>query len=273
MTASSPSLTQIDPTPAQLHRFDTLAKVAARAESMALDFFARRSDLLREHKSHTDFVTEADRAVENCIRAAIAEHHPDDTVVGEELGGQSAASYWLVDPIDGTSNFLSGLPLWSISIAYIENNHPTLGVVSMPMLGRCLLGGRGFDLCEIGDKSPATGSASLVFGIGQNEHWSSDRRDLIEDCIRSIGLTGISLGSCATSLALVASGELAGYAEGHVGFWDIAAGVALCEAAQVPVSFLANTKTSGSFVAAGPSLIQPDIFAITQFGSTRSKEN
>lgn len=254
-------------TQGQLHRFDTLAKIASRAEVMALDFFARRSDLLRVNKSHSDFVTEADEAVENCIRAAIAKHHPNDTVVGEEFGGEASTSYWLIDPIDGTSNFLSGLPLWSISIAYIEDNHPTFGLVSIPMLGRCLLGGNGFDLHEVGKNQSTSGGASLVFGIGRNEHWSSDRREKIESCIKPEGLTGVSLGSCATSLALVASGELAGYAEGHVGFWDIAAGVALCEAAHVPVSFSANEQKNGSFVAAGPSLIQPVVFEITQFGT------
>ncbi len=263
---SSPHLAQ--PTPAQRHRFDTLAKIAARAEVVALEFFARRSDLTRVNKSPSDFVTEADQTVESCIREAIAEHHPHDTVVGEELGGEEASSYWLVDPIDGTSNFLSGLPLWSISIAYIENNHPTLGVVSMPMLGRCLYGGKGFDLHEIGTKLSTAGGSSLVFGIGHNEHWPSNRRILIEERIKSDGLTGVSLGSCATSLALVASGELAGYAEGYVGFWDIAAGVALCEAANVPVSFVANSRKSASFVAAGPAPIQPDVFVITQTGAT-----
>ncbi len=272
MTAPTANQLPIDQTQSHAQRFETLAKVATRAEKLALEFFSRRSELLRLNKSHTDFVTEADRAVENCIRSAIAEFYPDDTVVGEEMGGEITSSYWLVDPIDGTSNFLSGLPLWSISIAYIEDHHPVLGAVSMPMLGRCLLGGRGFDLQEIRGQTINAGGASLVFGIGRNEHWARDRRDLIEDCIKSEGLTGVSLGSCATSLALAASGELAGYAEGNVGFWDIAAGIALCEAAQVPISFFANGQTNSSFVVAGPSTIQPDVFAITNWGEKRSNE-
>ncbi|MEM5478004.1 inositol monophosphatase [Pacificibacter sp. AS14] len=253
-------------TPLQEHqkRFDTLVEIAAQAEIVARDFFARRDVLILEQKSPTDFVTDADRAVERCIRLEIAKSFPNDFVVGEELGGQEGQSYWLVDPIDGTSNFLSGLPLWAISIAYIENGHPIFGLVSIPMLNRCLLGGQAFGLQDLGRRRGAACGASKVFGIGYNEHWPPNRRELIEAQLRSHGLSSLTLGSCATSLALVASGELAGYAEGNVGYWDVAGGIALCEAANVSVSYAATSGKKSTFIAAGSASIQPLIYDITK---------
>ncbi|MBU2936497.1 MULTISPECIES: inositol monophosphatase family protein [Pacificibacter] len=254
------------PTTPQEHRkrFDTLVEIAAQAEIVAREFFVRRDALILEHKSLTDFVTDADRAVERCIRLEIAKSFPDDLVVGEEFGGREGQSYWLVDPIDGTSNFLSGLPLWAISIAYIENGHPIFGSVSIPMLNRCLLGGQGFGLKDSGRCRGDACGASKVFGIGYNEHWPPSRRELIEAQLRSQGLSSLTLGSCATSLALVASGELAGYAEGNVGYWDVAGGIALCEAANVSVSYAATSGKKSTFVAAGPVSIQPLIYDITK---------
>jgi myo-inositol-1(or 4)-monophosphatase len=268
MLSSRPSTPSLE----TQHRFDALAQIAECAEIVALDFFKCRGDLIRENKSSTDFVSEADRAVERCIRSQIAKVYPDDLVVGEELGGEKGSAYWLIDPIDGTSNFLSGLPLWAISIAYVEDGRPTLGAVSIPLLSRCLVGGLGHPLQDIG-RSQATAGTSLVFGIGKNEHWPTDRRDQIEALLHPNGLTALTLGSCATSLALVASGELAGYAEGHVGFWDIAAGVALCEAANVPVSFAATAGKQSSFVAAGPASVQKDVFNITCLKQQKQNTN
>ncbi|RSM74553.1 histidinol-phosphatase [Kibdelosporangium aridum] len=97
----------------------------------------RAQDLKVAHKPDRSPVTDADMAVEDAIRALITEHHPDDHIAGEERGGEVVAGRtWLVDPIDGTKNFLRGVPVWATLISLVIDGQPVLGVVSAPALGR-----------------------------------------------------------------------------------------------------------------------------------------
>jgi len=94
-------------------------------------------DLKVERKPDRTPVTDADLAVEDRIRALLAEQRPDDVVVGEERGGTAGAGRsWLIDPIDGTKNFLRGVPAWGTLIALLVDGRPVVGVASAPALGR-----------------------------------------------------------------------------------------------------------------------------------------
>ncbi|CAM3620947.1 histidinol-phosphatase [Kibdelosporangium persicum] len=97
----------------------------------------RAQDLKVSRKPDRTPVTDADTAVEDAIRALIARHHPDDQVAGEERGGEiGRGRTWVIDPIDGTKNFLRGVPAWATLISLVINGHPVVGVVSAPALGR-----------------------------------------------------------------------------------------------------------------------------------------
>jgi histidinol-phosphatase len=97
----------------------------------------RAMDLRVDTKPDRTPVTDADRAVEQALRAAIREERPDDAVYGEEFGGElSAGRQWILDPIDGTANFLRGVPVWATLIALAVDGVPVVGVVSAPALGR-----------------------------------------------------------------------------------------------------------------------------------------
>ena len=85
-----------------------------------------------EQKGHQDYVSEADRNIEVMIRDKIFEAFPDDVVLGEELGGQTGDSLWVVDPIDGTSNFVRGQNFWCVSISYLRDGKPVVGVIYAP---------------------------------------------------------------------------------------------------------------------------------------------
>ena len=95
-------------------------------------------DLQVETKPDSTPVTEADKAVEQYIREQLAVLRPHDGVIGEEHQdtGLDANRQWIIDPIDGTKNYLRGVPVWGTLIALVENGVPTLGVVSAPALGR-----------------------------------------------------------------------------------------------------------------------------------------
>ena len=111
-------------------------RLADAADAITATRF-RAHDLAVERKPDRTPVTDADVAVEDAIRAVLAAERPDDVVMGEERGGTlDAARVWVLDPIDGTKNFLRGVPIWATLIALVVDGVPVVGVVSAPALGR-----------------------------------------------------------------------------------------------------------------------------------------
>ncbi len=97
----------------------------------------RAADLVVDRKPDRSPVTDADTAVEDAVRAILAAERPDDGILGEERGGSlGAGRTWLLDPIDGTKNFLRGNPVWATLIALVDGGEPVVGVVSSPALPR-----------------------------------------------------------------------------------------------------------------------------------------
>ena len=110
--------------------------LAADADLVSLDRF-RAADLVVTTKPDRTPVTDADQAVERSIRSGIEAARPDDSILGEEYGTQGSGSrQWIIDPIDGTANFLRGVPIWGTLIALAIDGVPIVGVVSAPALGK-----------------------------------------------------------------------------------------------------------------------------------------
>jgi histidinol-phosphatase len=114
-------------------------RLADLADSMTTTRFLA-NDLVVDRKPDRTPVTDADTAVEDAIRAELALVRPDDTIVGEERGGDLGSNVggrvWVLDPIDGTKNFLRGNPVWATLIALVDGGTPVVGVVSSPALPR-----------------------------------------------------------------------------------------------------------------------------------------
>src|SRR2546423_2512775 len=113
-------------------------KIARKAGELAHDYFSRRGALAVETKGAQDYVSQADRAVETLIRAELAQEFPDDAFLGEETAASFAGGeerIWIVDPIDGTHNFLRGAHYYCVSIAYVEQGRREIGVVFDPEHG------------------------------------------------------------------------------------------------------------------------------------------
>jgi histidinol-phosphatase len=124
--------------------------LADLADAISLDRY-QAQDLVVTTKPDSTPVTDADRAVETAIREAISTHRSDDGLLGEEFGSDKGAStrYWVIDPIDGTKNFMRGVPIWATLIALVEidssgNEEVIVGVVSAPALSRRWSAARGF---------------------------------------------------------------------------------------------------------------------------------
>ncbi len=122
--------------PGYAHDLDLAHRLADAADAITTARF-RALDLAVERKPDRTPVTDADTAVEDAIRALLASERPSDAVLGEERGGSAATGRaWVLDPIDGTKNFLRGVPVWATLVALVEDGDPVLGLISAPLLGR-----------------------------------------------------------------------------------------------------------------------------------------
>ena len=121
-----------------MNDLDVALRAADAADAVSLAGFTERSFVV-EHKADASEVTAIDRATEEAITAVLRTAFPDDAIVGEEfgrIGPATARREWYVDPIDGTSNFVRGVPVWGSLIGLVVDGMPVTGVVSAPALGR-----------------------------------------------------------------------------------------------------------------------------------------
>lgn len=215
---------------------DAETVVAACAE-VALKHFRIRDGLSIDRKGPRDFASEADRAVERAAMEQLALLYPGEPLIGEEYGGDAAGDHWIIDPIDGTTNFLNGLPLWAVSLAFMRGQEPVVGVIALPALGESIAAAKAMGLrtSGIASSAPHAVDGPLV-GVGRNGRWPAIERFRLEQDLEARGLSVVCLGSCATSLAMVATGRLAGYVERSVKPWDVAAGALLCTEAGLTVA-------------------------------------
>ena len=225
-------------TPDQIDaRFALARAIAEEAGALALDYFNRRETLVIEQKRDPqDVVSVADRDVEQLIRRRVAEHFPDDGFLGEEYGLQSGTSglTWVVDPIDGTSPFVNGMPNWCVSIALLSNDEPVIGVVASPCHQEIYASAAGRGATLNGKPLVLDGSRNIrnaVTGIGANNHVTPQVvAKLVEDLLTAGG-NFIRNGSGALMLAYVAAGRLVGYYEPYMHAWDCLAGYCLVKEA------------------------------------------
>lgn len=217
---------------------DRLTAVLDAAAAQALGFFTRMAERQVDAKAPGDHVSDADRAVEVTLRAALGAAFPGCGILGEEFGGDPGDRFWAVDPIDGTSNFLSGLPFWTISLGLMDRGQPVLGGIIAPAMGLAAVGGTGQGLRVTGLDPGARPGQPVCIGLGRNARWPAADRHALEARIEAAGLSPRLFGSCALSLMLVATGRLRGYIEARTGgLWDCAGGLALCRAAGLPAEF------------------------------------
>jgi myo-inositol-1(or 4)-monophosphatase len=208
-------------------RHDFAIELVQEAGALALDL--RRGLGVLEAKNPMDYATKADHDVEALIRQRIGERF-GDPVIGEEDGGAAADLVWVVDPIDGTVNYIHGTTRWCISIALVAAGEIESGVISAPDEGRLFTARRGDGAYLNG--APARVSnlrhgASPVVEIGWSprrpiEHYSTMIRRLIGD-----GIEFRRLGSGALGVADTAVGLNDGYIELHINAWDVLAGMIL----------------------------------------------
>ena len=211
--------------------------VAREAGDVALDYFKRRETLVIETKRDPqDVVSIADREVENLIRARFHEAYPTDGILGEEYGLTSGTSgfTWVIDPIDGTSPFVNGMPNWCVSIALLKDDEPVIGVIASPCHQEVYAAAAGQGATLNGKPLRLDSSRTIrnaVTGIGANNHVTPQVvAKMVEDLLTAGG-NFIRNGSGALMLAYVAAGRLVGYYEPYMHAWDCLAGYCLVKEA------------------------------------------
>lgn len=210
--------------------------LARRAGELGLRYFRDLDKLTIESKGHQDLVSEADRDVETFIRAALREAYPDDGIVGEEHAPTRGTSGfdWVLDPIDGTANFVRGIPAWTVVIAGAMDGRTDVAVIHEPCTGETFHGHRGGGAFLNGRPMRVSSLSSL--GEGSVGTGFSNRREarnivpFIDDLVQQGGVFYRNA-SGALMLAYVASGRLLAYVEEHMNAWDCLAGMLLVEEA------------------------------------------
>lgn len=213
-----------------------VAVAAARAagEKVAAGFGAPTAT---EYKARNDPVTEVDRAAEHAIMGVLTAHRPSDAVLGEEGASRGGGErLWLVDPLDGTVNFVHGLAQVSVSIALYDGDRPLIGVVLDPIHDELFAAdaGRGATLNGAPIRVSATSDlqqALLVTGFPYDHHEHGDAYvATLAAMLRRVN--GVRrLGSAALDLCYVAAGRLDASWEYELKPWDIAAGMLIVEEA------------------------------------------
>ncbi|MGV0593460.1 histidinol-phosphatase [Mycolicibacterium porcinum] len=203
-------------------------ELADQADTLTMDRFGAL-DLHVETKPDLTPVTDADRGAEEALRASLAAARPGDTVFGEEFGGTTTLTgrQWVIDPIDGTKNFVRGVPVWCTLIALLEDGVPTVGVVSAPALARRWWAGLGQG--AFGSFAGATrklsvsgvadlASASLSYS-DLTTGWENRRDRFVEltDAVWRVRAYGDFWSYC-----MVAEGAVDIACEPEVKLWDIA---------------------------------------------------
>lgn len=253
------------------------------ASALARQTAERAGDLIRtrwnqpvriDHKGEVDLVTEVDLAAEALIVDALRTAFPDDRVVAEEGGGTDletqpedqpkTARTWIIDPLDGTTNFSHGLPHFCVSIALVDADGPLIGVVHEPIRRWTFHAVRGEGAFRNAERISVSGCAGLdgaLLATGfPYDRRTNPRNNTAEFAhLLRAGQGMRRAGSAALDLSFVAAGWLDGYWEDRLKTWDIAAGVLLVQEAGGVVTGMDGgpLDLQAGHVAAAPPTVHP----------------
>lgn len=251
MTATEPASTS-PPDPAELA--EIAVELAGRAATLALRHQAAGLSVSTK-SAVTDVVTDADRAVEEFLRTALGKLRPGDSILGEEGGAADHAGSqvrWLLDPIDGTVNFVLGLPYYSVSIAAQLDGRTVAGCVMNPASGDVFHAAAGYgaflgDRRLSGPRSVPLEQAVVATGFSYQPARRARQGRAAGELLAHVGNLR-RLGSAALDLCALAAGWIDLYYEGPLNEWDFAAGLLIAAEAGVATSGLRGRP-------AGPELV------------------
>ncbi len=249
-----------------MHPMLNIAIQAARAASRIIVRFIDQMDKVEiNEKSHNDFVTQVDKLSEEMIISHIKKAYPDHAILSEEMGHQKGFNQdycWIIDPLDGTRNFMHGYPQFAISIAIMKNNLLELGLVYDPIRQELFTATRGQGAYVNSRRMRISATKKLeqaIIGTGfpfRNKENIKTYLSTFENVFLKCGDIRRA-GSAALDLAYIAAGRLDGFWESDLKIWDIAAGALMIKEAGGIVSDFQGGETyieHGNIVAGNPKV-------------------
>ncbi|GHB98555.1 inositol monophosphatase family protein [Thermomonas carbonis] len=212
---------------------NVMVKAARSAGGVLLRSMHKLDAINVVEKDRMDYASDVDEQAEKAVIKELRKAYPDAAFLGEEGGAQGTGNaVFVIDPLDGTSNFLHGFPHWCVSIALVENGEPQHGVIFDPLRNELFTASRGSGAVlndkriRVSERKDVAG-ALLITGFPPRER---ERAPAHLECVRELLRSAEDIrrtGSAALDLAYVACGRSDGYFEAGVKPWDIAAGVLL----------------------------------------------
>ncbi len=256
-----------------MNPFLNTAIKAARLAGRVISYNAEQLDRLNvTAKGHADFVSEVDHQAEQEIIHAVREAYPEHAIFAEESGKSAGNEFeWIIDPLDGTTNFLHGIPQYAVSIAMRENGVLKVAVVFDPIKDELFTAAKGEGALLNDRRIRVSGTKDMEFSLLATGFPYKDMKnlDLWTDCFRSLlpETSGVRrAGSAALDLAWVAAGRYDGFWEFDLNTWDIAAGVLLIQEAGGMVSEVDGGRDyleSGDIMVANPVIYRKMLRKLT----------
>jgi len=239
---------------------DLAMRAARAAGDVLMTFYGRPAVGVSAKSSSTDLVSDADREAERTIRELLESERPDDGLVGEEGSRAQTASgrRWVVDPLDGTINFLYGFPAWAVSVALEDEDGLAVGVVHSPISGETFHAVRG-EGAFLGERRlhVREGRPLERALVATGFSYESEQRAVQADVIRELLPRARDIrraGAAALDLAWLAAGRVDAFFERGLKPWDWAAGRLLVEEAGGAVEWIED-DWPGMVAASSPELL------------------
>jgi histidinol phosphatase-like enzyme (inositol monophosphatase family) len=238
-------------------------ELVAAAAAVVLPYFRRPLAIENKGKQHFDPVTEADRATERCLREMISARFPRHEIVGEEYGITTGSGpyRWILDPIDGTRAFMSGVPTWGTLIALYRDDQPIFGVMNQPFVDERFYAGiedvwwaRGAARRQLATSEQIELHGATLFATSPDMFSAVDEWPRFQALSRAVRLTRYGIDCYA--YCLLAAGHIDLVVEAGLGIYDVAALVPIVERAGGVITNWQGGKVSGGQViaAANPTL-------------------
>ena len=209
--------------------------IVRAAGALALDYFRNRASLAIEHKGQQDLVSIADRNVEELLRERLAAAFPGDAVLGEEGGGgDGARRTWVLDPIDGTFNFLKGIPCWGVVAALVADGRIEIGLTYDPVQDEMFTARRGGGTFRNGEPVRVSGNQGVdtsCLAVAYSFRQERESYVAMVDAALRRGFEHRRCGSTAIQLCWVADGRCDAFVTQLCSSWDCLAGLVLVEEA------------------------------------------
>lgn len=247
----------------QSARLEAAKTIARDAGALGLSFFQDISKLeVSDKTSAQDMVSNADLEVETFVRSRIAEVFPDDGIIGEEHAPKASSTgwTWVIDPIDGTANFVRGIPQWCVILACVHEDETKVGVMFEPSYGELFEASKGTGAFVNGAPMKTAETKGLndgSVGVGFNSRTHAGLVPALIDDLTARGGIFFRNASGGLMLAYVASGRLLGYTEPHMNAWDCLAGQLMIKEAGGRLeeqSAEAMLKSGGRVIAGTPGI-------------------